>query len=91
MGLCGEVVLDGRASSGGFLQALSAAWTVSAAESVDSYAFGLTSKNLAEFNGSLVATLNATELEVGITYTFTLTVHNSFGSQDEASASIIRR
>lgn len=90
VGLCGEAKFNGRTSSGGASRALSAVWGVSAEEGTSSSALDAVYSALAPFNGSLIATLNVTALEVGTVFTLSLSVENFFGATDEATASVTR-
>lgn len=92
VGRCGSFRLDGRVSSGGASRTLSALWSVSAAEEGSSFAaLAAADASLAPFQGSLLAELNATALEVGVEFTFSLAVRNFLGSVDEATATLTRR
>lgn len=90
VGLCDQVTLDGRTSYSEESATLSATWGVSADESTSNDTLAAASNALAPFNGSLFATFNATKLEIGVTFTFSLTVANDF-STDMASTSVVRR
>lgn len=88
VGLCGDFTLDGRASSGSGSRTLSAVWNVSTAAG-DS-AVAAAEHALAPFQGFLLATLNATALEIGLELSFTLTVSNFLGSMDENTVTVTR-
>ena len=88
VGLCGEFALDGRASSGSDSRTLSASWSVSSA--AGEAAVAAVEDALAPFKGALLASLNATALEIGSHYTFALTVQNFLGAVDEAAVNITR-
>lgn len=91
VGLCGELVLDGRTSSGGAARSLSAYWHVSTAHSASLGALSAAMSALASFNGSLLARLNVTALEVNVTFDFTLSVENFLGENDKTTVSVVRR
>lgn len=88
MGLCGEFTLDGRASSGSASRTLSGVWNVSAA--AGGTAVVAVEDALAPFQGSLLATLNATALEIGVEFSFTLVVSNFLGAMSETTATVTR-
>eukprot|EP00903_Cladosiphon_okamuranus_P005952 g5878.t1 len=89
VGRCGSFELDGRASSGGAARTLSAFWSVSAAEG-SSAALATANASLAPFQGFLLAELNATALEVGVQFTFSLAVQNFLENMDEAAVTVTR-
>lgn len=91
VGLCGEVKFDARASSGGASRSLSAVWDVAASAGTPLAAVVALREAFGPFNGSLLATLNATSLEVGASFTITLTVENFLGVKDETAASVVRK
>lgn len=82
-GLCGTMTFDGRTSSGGASRTLSSFWSVAPAEATVLEAF-------APFNGSLLAALNVTALDVGTTYFVSLSVENFLGMSDRATSSVLR-
>lgn len=88
VGLCGEFTLDGRASSGSSSRTLSAVWNVSAA--AGGPAVATVERALAPFHGLLLATLNATALEIGFEFSFTLTVSNFLGAVHETAVTVTR-
>lgn len=90
VGLCGEVKFDARASSGGASRSLSAVWDVAASSETPLAAVVAIREAFAPFNGSLLATVNATSLEVGAIFTVTLTVENFLGVKDETTTSVVR-
>lgn len=91
VGLCGDFTLDGRASSGAASRSLSANWGVSpTAGTGDAAALAAVESALAPFQGALLATLDATALEIGVGFTFTLSVGNFLGATDEAAATATR-
>ena len=90
VGLCGEVTFDGRASSGGASRALSASWDVADSMGNPLGAGDALLDAFAPFNGSLLATLNVTVLEVGVKLAVSLTVENFLGATDNATAFIVR-
>lgn len=92
VGLCGEFTLDGRASLGAASRTLSAAWSVSPTTdgTGDAAALAAVESALAPHQGALLATLNATSLEIGIGFTFTLSVGNFLGAGDRAEAAVTR-
>lgn len=83
--------LDGRASSGAASRMLSASWNVSSTVGSSADALAAVDVALAPFQGSLLAELNATALEVGVEFTFRLSVENFLGSVDETTATVTRR
>lgn len=91
VGRCGTLRLDGRASSGGASRALSALWSVSADGSLSVGASATANASLAPYQGSLLAELNTTALEVGVEFSFSLGVENFLGNADEATVRVIRR
>lgn len=91
VGRCGTLHLDGRASSGAASRTISASWNISAAVGAGANASTAAGDALAPFQGSLLAELNATALEVGVEFTFRLSLENFFGSTDEAIATVTRR
>lgn len=90
MGLCGEVKFDARASSGGASRSLSAAWDVAAAAETPSTAVVSLREAFAPFNGSLLATLNVSALEVGEVFTVSVTVENFLGATEKTTKSVVR-
>lgn len=88
VGLCGEFTLDGRASSGSDSRMLSSTWSVSTA--AGQAALAAVEAALAPFQGFLLATLNATSLEIGFDFSFSLTVQSFLGATDEASVKVTR-
>ena len=92
MGLCGEFTLDGRASSGAASRTLSAMWSVSTTSGTGDTATALAAVEhaLAPYQGELLVTLNATVLEVGVGFSFTLSVENFLGARDETAATVTR-
>ena len=91
VGRCGSFRLDARASSGGAARSLSAFWSVSTAEGSSAAALAAANASLAPFQGSLLAELNATALEVGVEFTFSLAAQSFLGNADEAVATVTRR
>lgn len=91
VGLCGEVMFDGRMSSGGASRDLSPVWRISVDESTSTAALTAAYAAMKQFNGSLLATLNVTALEVGVKFTVSLEVDNFLGSSDGTTASVVRR
>lgn len=91
VGRCGTLRLDGRASSGSASRTISASWNVSAAAGTNAGAAAAVRDALAPFQGSLLADINATALEVGVEFIFRLSVTNFFGNVDEATATVTRR
>lgn len=89
VGLCGEFTLDGRASSGSASRTLSAVWNVSSAAAGGS-ALAAVEHALGPFQGFLLATLNASTLEIGVEFSFTLTASNFLGAVDETTVTVIR-
>lgn len=89
-GLCGEVTFDGRTSSGGASRALSAVWDIADSTGTPIAADDPLRDAFGPFNGSLLATINVTVLEVGVEVTVSLTVTNFLGMTDNATASIVR-
>lgn len=94
VGLCGEFTLDGRASSGAASRTLSVTWDVSntAGTGDDEPAVVTTAVEtaLVPFQGSLLATIDASVLEIGVGFTFTLTVGNFLGAVDQAVVTLTR-
>ena len=90
VGLCGEVTFDGRSSSGGASRTLSTTWDVADSTGTPVAADDGLRDALASFNGSLLATLNVTVLEVGAEFTVSLTVENFLGVKANATTSIVR-
>ncbi len=90
MGLCGEFTLDGRASTGAASRPLSTEWRVSSTTAGDNVTAAVESA-LDPFQGSLLATLNATALEFGVAFTFTLAARNFLGGVDETAVIVTRR
>ena len=91
VGLCGKLTLDGRASSGTASRIPSATWSVSVFSDMDESAVLTTVESaLAPFQGTLLATLDATALEIGVEFLFTLTVGNFFGAEDKATVAVTR-
>ncbi|CAM9119700.1 unnamed protein product, partial [Laminaria digitata] len=90
VGLCGEVKFDARASSGGASRSLSAVWDVAAATGTPLAAVVALREAFAPFNGSLLATLNVTAMEVGAAFTVSLSVENFLGAKDETTTSVVR-
>lgn len=101
VGLCGNLQLDGRSSSGTASRTLSASWNAFSAAAVstttttasaddDDDALSSVTASLESFEGSLLAELNATVLAVGVEYTFSLTAKNFLGGEDEATATVTR-
>eukprot|EP00903_Cladosiphon_okamuranus_P012876 g12026.t1 len=90
VGLCGEFNLDGRASSGSSSRALSGEWHTSAATIAGGSALAAVEQALVPFQGSLLATLNATALEIGVEFSFTLAVSNFLGAADDTTVTVTR-
>ncbi|CAN0146388.1 unnamed protein product, partial [Pylaiella littoralis] len=91
VGLCGEFTLDGRASSGAASRTLSATWNVSnIAATGSASAVAAFEDALAPFQGSLLATLDASALEFGVEFTLTLTTGNFLGAVDTTAVSLTR-
>lgn len=91
VGLCGEFTLDGRTSSGALSRSLSAAWNVSATATADSAsAVTMVENALAPFQGSLLVTVDASVLEIGAEFTFSLTTENFLGAVDTTVVSLTR-
>ncbi|CAM9102892.1 unnamed protein product [Laminaria digitata] len=90
VGRCGEVTFDGRASSGGASRTLSAIWDVADSTGAPVAADDALRDAFTPFNGSLLATINVTVLEVGAELTVSLTVENFLGMTDNATVSIVR-
>ena len=90
VGLCGEFTLDGRASSGAASRQLSASWIVSSTSAASGAAVSAVESALAPFQGYLLATLNATSLEIGAEFTFTLSVTNFLRGEDNTSTTLTR-
>lgn len=90
VGLCGDVKFDARASSGGASRSLSAVWDVSGAADTPVAAVVSLREAFAPFNGSLLATLNVTAVEVGEVFTVSLAVENFLGSKDETTTTVVR-
>lgn len=88
VGLCGEFTLDGRASSGSSSRTLSAVWNVETA--AGGAALAAVEQALSPFQGLLLATLNTTALEIGSEFSFTLTVSNFLGAQDQTTVTVKR-
>lgn len=90
VGLCGEFTLDGRASSGAASRTLSASWYVLTTSTGHGAAVAAVESALAPFQGSLLATLNSTALEIGVEFTFTLSARNFLGGADKTSVTLTR-
>ena len=92
VGLCGELTLDGRTSSGAASRQLSASWSVSSTSAAAGAGAAVAAAEgaLAPFQGYLLATLNATSLEIGLEFTFTLFARNFLGGEDNASVTLAR-
>lgn len=90
VGLCGEVTFDGRASSGGASRTLSATWNVTDSMGTPLAAGDALWNAFIPFDGSLLATINVTVMDVGVELTVSLTVENFLGIADNATASIAR-
>ena len=96
VGICGEFTLDGRASSGAASRTLSVEWRVSSTsaggdEATVAVAVAAVESALVPFQGSLLAALNASALEIGVEFTFTLVARNFLGGMDETAVSVTRR
>lgn len=91
VGRCGEFTLDGRASTGGAARGLSAYWHVSGQAGTSAAAILAVQTALAPYNGALLATVNATVLEVGTKFKIWLSVQNFLGETDVTSISAVRR
>lgn len=78
-------------SSGGASRNLSSAWSISVDESTSTAALAAAYAAMKQFNGSLLATLNVTALEVDVTFTVSLDVENFLGTSDDTAASVVRR
>ncbi|CAM9236501.1 unnamed protein product [Ectocarpus fasciculatus] len=90
VGLCGEVSLDGRTSSGAVSRSLSAFWNVSTTLASDSTVVAAVAGALKPFQGSLHATLNATSLEPYVEFKISLRVENFLGAVDAATVTVTR-
>lgn len=91
MGLCGEFTLDGRTSSGAASRTLSVSWNVSnAATFGNESAVARVEDALAPFQGSPLATLDASALEIGVEFTISLTARNFLDETDTAAVSLTR-
>lgn len=92
VGLCGSLRLDGRTSAGAASRTLSTFWNVStpANTSASADALSVVKPSLGEFDGSLLAELNATVLAIGVEFMFSLRVENFLGESDEATATVTR-
>lgn len=90
VGLCGEITFDGRASSGGASRTLSAIWDIADSTGTPIAADDALRDAFAPFDGSLLATINVTGLDVGAEITVSLTVESFLGMTDNATASIVR-
>ncbi len=96
MGFCGEIILDSRASTGAASRTLSTEWRVSSTNTggnatVAVAAVAAVESALAPFQGSLLATLNATALQIGVEFTFTIAARNFLGGVDETAVVVTRR
>ena len=65
-------------------------WEVGAPTGTPLAAIAALREAFAPFNGSLLAELNATALEVGAVFTVTLTVENFLGVEDKTTKSVVR-
>lgn len=91
VGLCGKITFDGRMSSGGASRELSCAWGISVDGGASAAALAAAHAAMEQFNGSLLATINVTALEVGVVFTVSLNVDNFLGKSDDTAASVVRR
>lgn len=90
VGLCGDATFDGRASSGGASRTLSPIWDVADSTGAPVAADDELRHAFAPFEGSLLAIINVTVLDVGADLTVSLTVENFLGMADNATVSIVR-
>lgn len=89
-------MLDGRSSTGASSRTLSVVWSVSALSDDGSLtdstnASKILSSALAPFNESLLATISATHLVVGVDFVITMKVQSWLGDADEATVRLVRR